>query len=58
MKAIIKFELEITDYDFESKEEKKLFMEATEEQRQSWLKEKAEELKNEAEIKIPIIYEL
>ena len=62
MKATVTFTIEITDDDFESKHQKKLFEEASEESRQIWLSNKAQELIEYAEINSsivkPIKYEL
>lgn len=58
MTAKIIFEIKITDDDFANAEQKQLFMDADEESRQIWLRDKAEELKSDADVVLPIKYKI
>ena len=58
MTAKIIFEIKITDDDFANAEQKQLFLDADEESRQIWLRDKAEELKSDADVVLPIKYEI
>ena len=58
MTAKIIFEIKITDDDFANAEQKQLFLDADEESRQICLRDKAEELKSDADVVLPIKYEI